>query len=80
MKNVSNDLNVIRLFGNVISNFLPHINGMTNEICNKLSDEISIEREKMCKLIQQKLSIIAQKVLNLYNQSRIYSYSKCFCI
>ena len=47
-KNVSNDLNVIRLFGNVISNFLPHINGMTNEICNKLSDEISIEREKKC--------------------------------
>tara|TARA_X000000368_G_scaffold120374_1_gene94307 strand:+ start:14142 stop:15167 length:1026 start_codon:yes stop_codon:yes gene_type:complete len=56
-KNVSNDLNVIRYFGSIISNFLPHINGMTNEICNKLSHEISIEREKkMCNLIQQKLS------------------------
>tara|TARA_B100001996_G_scaffold72813_3_gene53484 strand:- start:1918 stop:2934 length:1017 start_codon:yes stop_codon:yes gene_type:complete len=56
-KNVKNDLNIIHFFGNMISKLFPHVSGMTNEICNKLSHEINIEREKkMCKIIQKKLS------------------------
>jgi predicted unusual protein kinase regulating ubiquinone biosynthesis (AarF/ABC1/UbiB family) len=55
--NVKNDLNVIQSVGNMISKLFPHVSGMTNEICNKLSNETNIEREKeMCKIIRQKLS------------------------
>lgn len=81
-KNVQNDLNMIHSFGNMISKLFPHVSGMTNEICDKLSHETNIEREKeMCKIIQQKLSNNCQKgiqfllpVTEFINEEGVFIY------